>query len=304
MKNKKTLINAALGILAAVLVVAGMVCMLSRFYIMDTERYEKYILTDEYYETIIAARDSAFDGFGSVIEADSAVLKTFFTDDVCKNLAAEYVRAVFYDMKNGTKTAGSVEASSKELREYLTQLFSEYDFTQSEHKTADAVVEAAYTLICGNVNSAVRFMPDKVMGALTELIAPFWSLVDGVVKFWYLFFLAALLLYAAMFFISGHARISGRLFGPAGSFWCACICIFFPVAVVYVGMAGVSLDLEKSALLYFLNGFLNSMRSGMFFVTLAFAVAATAALVAAGYFVTRTGRKTEDNGPILMRETE
>lgn len=304
MKNKKTLINAVLGVVAALLVVVGMVCMLARFYIMDTQRYERYILTDSYYETVIEARDKSFDSFGSVIETDSAVLKTFFTDDMCKTLAAEYVRAVFYDIKYNTKTANAVVAESDGLKGYLAELFSQYDFTDTEYKTADAAVQGAYTLICDNVNDAVRFMPDKVMSALTKLIAPFWSFVDGFVKYWLLFFAVAFLVYAVMFYVSDAKRISGKLFGAASSFWCACTCIFVPVAVVYAGMAGVSLDLDKNALLYFLDGFINSMREGMFFTTLGFFAVATAALVAAGYFVTREGRKIEDNGPILMREAE
>lgn len=304
MKKAKPFISVALGVLAAFMVISGMVSMLANFYIMNTERYEKYILTDNYYETVLDARDKAFDSFGSTIEVDSARLKTYFSDDMCKNLAAEYVRAVFFDMKHNTKTASSVIAESDGLKAYLTETFSEYDFSDTEYKTAEAAANSAYTLICEAMNSAVRFMPNKVMSALTKTIAPFWAMVDGVVKYWLLFFAGALVLYLAMFYISGHRHACAKLFGAASSFWCAVMSLFIPIAVVYAGTAGVSLDLDKNALLYFLDGFINSLRNGVFFTTLVFAVLATAALVVAGYFVTRTAKHIENNGPLLMRGEE
>lgn len=302
MKKAKPFINAACGVLAAIMVVAGLISMLANFYIMNTARYEKYILTADYYETVLTARDDALDSFGSVIEIDSKELKTFFTDDMCKNLAAEYVRAVFYDMKNNAKTANSVVAESDGLKAYLADAFAEYDFSETEYKTTEAAVDSAYTLICDKVNSAVRFMPDKVMSALTKTVAPFWALVDGVVKYWLLFFAAAILLYIAMFHTSGARRVSTRLFGAASSFWCANVLVFLPVAVVFAGTSGVSLDLDKNALLYFLDGFINSLRQGVFYTTLVFAVASTAALITAGCFSTRPDKRIEDNGPLLMRE--
>ncbi len=302
MKTTKTVINTALGVLAALLVIIGMVCMLARFYIMDTERYERYILTDKYFATVYQARDDGFDSFGSVIEADSAKLKSFFSDDMCKNLATEYVRAVFYDMKNDTKTANYVVAESDGLKAYLTELFKGYDFSSTEYASTEAAVDSAYKLICDDVNDAVRFMPDKLMGALTDVIAPFWALVDGVVKYWALFFMAAALLYAVMAFLSDKKRISQKLFGAASSFWCACACVFIPIGVLFAGTSGISVDLDKNALLYFLDGFINSLREGMFYTTLVFALIATALLVAALVLSIREEKHVADTGPMLAAD--
>lgn len=304
MKVKKNALSTLLCVVAGITAFCGIVCMLVSLFITDTERYEKYILTDDYYSTVLRMRDKSFDELGSIIEVDSEKLKEYFSDDMCKNLAAEYVHAVFADIKSGTRTANCVAAESDALKSYLASVFEQYDFSETEYDSLEAAVDGAYTVICGNVNSTVRFVPDKLLSAMTELIAPLWSLMDGVAAYWLAFFaLAAVLYLTAVFVLSGGGR-RRCAFRAASSFWCACICAFVPVAVLYFGTAGLILDLEENALLYFLDGFFNSMRTGMFVATLCFAIAATVLLVAAVINVTARERATEDGDPLLFGGTE
>lgn len=300
MKVKKNALSILVCAVAAIIAFCGIVCMLVSLFITNTDRYEKYILTDDYYNTVLRMRDKSFDGLGSIVEVDGEKLKEYFSDDMCKNLAAEYVHAVFADIKSGTKTANCVAAESDALKKYLSESFAEYDFSQTEYASLDDAVEGAYTVICGNVNSAVRFVPDKLLSAMTELIAPLWSLMDGVAAYWLAFFaLAAVLYLTAVFALDGGSR-RRCVFRAASSFWCACICAFVPIAVLYFGTSGLILDLEENALLYFLDGFFNSMRTGMFVATLCFAIAATVLLVAAVIYTTHRTHKDEVGDPLLF----
>lgn len=304
MNGNKNVLSTVLCVIAALLVFCGIACMLVSLFITDTARYEKYILTDDYYNTVLRSRDKSFDELESVIEADSEKLKEYFSDDMCKNLAAEYVHAVFADIKSGAKTANCVVAESDALKKYLAESFAEYDFSQTEYASLDDAVEGAYTVICGNVNSAVRFVPDKLMTAMTELIAPLWSVMDGVATYWLAFFAVAAVLYAvAVFVLNGTSRRRNVLHA-ANSFWCATVAAFVPIAVLYFGTSGLILDLEENALLYFLDGFLNSMRVGMFVATLCFAAVGAVLLVAAVIYATHRTHKIEVGDPLLFSGTE
>lgn len=303
MKVKKNALSTLLCVLAAIGTFCGIACMLVSLFITDTERYEKYILTDDYYDTVLRMRDKSFDELGSIIEVDSEKLKEYFSDDMCKSLAAEYIHAVFADIKSGTRTANCVAAESDALKGYLTTVFEQYDFSETEYDSLEAAVDGAYAVICGNVNSTVRFVPDKLLAAMTELIAPLWSLMDGVAAYWLAFFaLSAALYLTALFVLKGDRRRCA--FRAACSFWCACICAFVPVAVLYFGTSGLILDLEENALRYFLDGFINSMRTGMFVATLCFAIAATILLVAAVIKATARERVPEGGDPLLFGGTE
>lgn len=285
MKKASTVLRVFAAIFAGIFVLAAALLLMVRLCFLDEERYVDSILVDEFYEELEKERSKSFDALGTMIELEDGVLDKYASVQECSVLAEKYVNALVSDLMNGTKTASKIKFSATPLLNYLKADYAGYDFSQSGFASSDAAAEAAYTMICDRVNTAVLFVPAKISNNL-GVISRLFNLVSDISFFWFVFLIIALIIYAALIF-GGGDRVR-NLFGAAASFWCGAVICFVPVLILYLGSKAEYLDFDRNMLYCFLSGCVNAVRgAAILFVSVYLALATGLVTVAGLKFTAR-----------------
>lgn len=279
MKGLSVFLRVLGGITACFLVLASALLLMARLCFFDGERYVEAVLTQGFYEKVEESRVKGLASLGTMVEMEEGRLDEFVSARACRELSEEYVGALVSDLLEGTDRAVGIGFSSPELLAFLKEDYTGYDFTESGYASSDKAAEAAYAMICGTVDSAVLFVPEKISRNLDAASGLISTALDYT-SFWFVPFLAAVAIYAAMFFIG--ANKTGNLFGVAASFWCAAILCFVPIVILFFGSDARYLEFDRNALYYFLSGCIGSVRSAALAFSGVFFVVATAFILPVG----------------------
>lgn len=259
MKVFSAFLRVLCGLIAALLTLASALLLAADICISHGDDYADAVLTDEFYGAVLSAREERLAALGSAVDVDEALMERFASEELCKSLAADYVRALFSDLFHGTDKVGDLRFSSPELLDYLKADFAPYDFTDSGFKSSDAAAEAAYNQICGSISASVAFLPNKVASFIDEA-AEVISLLDLAASLWILPLAVAVLFYALLLLAGRREGLRWRAFGSASAFWASAVLFFVPVLILYFGSNGERLDLDKNVLYYFLSGVVDGVR--------------------------------------------
>ncbi|MBQ3196414.1 MAG: hypothetical protein IJB65_08130 [Clostridia bacterium] len=271
MKKLSTFLRVLAAVFACLFVLLSALVLMVRLCFLDEDRYVNSILNEEFYQQLEKDRARSLDALGTMIEVNDGVFDKYASVEDCRALGEKYVRALVYDLMNGKSTAAKIKFDNSDLLNYLKADYAGYDFTQAGFKTSDAAAEAAYTMICDRVNTAVLFVPEKIMGKL-DVVSRLIALAAQLSFFWFVPLLLGLGLYAFVV-LSSQNRING-LFGASASFWCAAVLCFMPVLVLFLGTNESYLDLDRNSLYFFLNGCVSAVRtSALLFVGVFFGLA-------------------------------
>ncbi len=271
MKKASTILRVVAAVFACLFTVCAFLGLMVRMCFLDKYKYEDAILTDSFYAELEKARSNNLESLGTMVEVEHTIFDKYASVDACNRMGESYVRALVSDMLEGTETASKIHFSSPELLSYLKADYAGYDFSQAGFDSSDKAAEAAYTMICDQIDAAVLFVPEKVSRNL-DIMARLFDLVSDVSFFWFIPFVLAVALYAAVIFGGGNRK--NNMFGVAAAFWCAAVLCFVPVLILYIGTDTRYLDFDRNVLYTFLSGCINSVRgASMLLASLFFAMA-------------------------------
>ncbi|MBE6678471.1 MAG: hypothetical protein E7597_06730 [Ruminococcaceae bacterium] len=283
MNKASAILRVLAAVFACLFVVLAFIGLAVRMCFLDKYRYEDSILTDEFYEEIKKARSNNLQSLGTMVEVDEAVFDRYASVDDCNRMGESYVRALVSDMLEGTDAAGKIHFSSPELLSYLKADYAGYDFSQAGFDSSDAAAEAAYTMICDQIDTAVLFVPEKISRNL-DIVSRLFGLVSDISFFWFVPLLLAVFLYGAVIFAGGNRK--NNMFGAAASFWCAAVLCFVPVLVLYIGTDTRYLDFDRNVLYTFLSGCVNAVRGASMLLASLFFVVASGFVAVTGIIAT------------------
>ncbi len=269
-------LRVIMGAVAMVLTVAALLCAFAHFYVFDPEGYEEEIFCEEFYTAALRERDKALDELESVVAVEREVLLGFFDDESCREISRQHVRALLRDVLVGGDNP-VVNYEPEGFREYLKAEFEKYDFSETEYGDSATAAEKAYEMTVKRLSSAACFTPQSYVQKALRYVSGVRDTVASLCSFWYLFALGAVLLLVGTAFMDREGVRSG-LFLPAAFLWCGCMLVFIPAALVFFGDVASDLELSKNQLYFFISGAINTLKSGVFTVSVVPAAIATALL--------------------------
>ena len=274
----KTALRIIALALAALLAATGLTAVFLSLWLFKAEDYEKYILTEDFYLSVLKERDENISSLGVVIALDENALHELIPDETCKTLAAEYVRAVLSDLINGGNRSETVSFSSEELRAYIFEILKDEDYSDStEYKDAAEAAQGAYEMLTANVDAAFCFMPHgdfaKIQRAATALTVK----ASFSYKLWFVYFLLSAALFTAAWFLGLEKSASRRVFELFGAVWCGVMLLFVPAVIFF--FSNPAPDLGRTPFYYFFYGCISNLRISSVLFTLAAFVPSTALLV-------------------------
>lgn len=298
MKKASTVLRVLGGIMACLLVIIAFLGLMVRMCFLDEYKYRDAILTEEFYEEIDKARAKNLESLGTMIEVEEGVYDKYASEAVCHELGKEYVCALIDDMMNGGSDATKIKFASPELLAYLKEDYAGYDFTAAGFNSSDAAAEAAYTIICDQIDTAVLFVPEKISRNL-DVVSRLFVLARDISFFWFVPLILAVPLYLAIVFAGGNRK--SNLFGAASSFWCAAVLCFVPVLVLYLGTDTEYLDFDRNALYSFVSGCINAVRGSAMLCAGIFFGAASAFVAVTGLRAT-AARQLSTPAPVVAED--
>lgn len=296
-KGLRIALRTFVAIMACLLFALSEIMLLSKLCLLNNERYANAVLDKDFYDSILKSRQKNLAELGSMVEISEDVLDEYASEQVCCDLAADYVRAVFSDMLRGSNDAGELSFSSPQLLAYMKSDFANYDFSETPYKTSDAAAEKAYAMICAQINDSVLFIPASVTNRLNKA-SGLLGVLDSVASFWVLPLLGGLALSAAVVLVRDTSSIRNNLFGAAAALWAATLGVFAFVLILYRESGKDVLEIDRDTLYQFLDGCIEAVRHLAFVISSLYFGVASALLAASGIYATAR-RKSHDKAPLI-----
>ncbi len=283
MKTTPLALRVTAAVFACLLVILSAVLFTVHLCFLNEDNYIKAILTEDFYDEVALARAQRLEDLGTMMELDSAVFDKYISEAECKELAGNYVRALVSDLLNNTNTAADIKFTSKPLLDYIKADYADYDFTESGYPTSDKAAEAAYGMVCNQINAAVLFVPETIRTNLSGA-SRLLELLSRFTAFWWAPLVLAVGLYAIVVF-TAETPAGGR-FGASASFWCASVVCFVPVVILFFGSDLQYLEFDRNVLYCFISGCIKAVRGNALMINGVFFAGASICLTVTGLMAT------------------
>lgn len=261
MTKAKKRMTAVCQVLISLLTIAVLICGVTKFSLLNKQRYYDAILTKEFDAVVLKTAEDSLKINQSIIAFPSEVLfaglnKDVFLED-CRNFTRSSINALL--------TGDPVQTYSSEHSEFygtVDALFKAYEAENGKLTTEEDRL-AVTELLGGNINAQVNYLPVMVTGAISKIGASA-AHYGGILSDLFWPALVLFLVFTTALAVLNKDNLARAVYKFAVSGWMACSVLFIPTLIFCSYNVAERLPLKTSGMAFFVENLVKAVQSAVF----------------------------------------